>query len=273
MLLVACSSDAMNNTTRVPARIDDGWQTASPTRFSANVALLDSMIHRIDAGDYVNIHSVLVAKNGVLVLEEYFNGDDRNTPHEIRSATKSIGSILTGIAIDKGFIRSENEPVYQYFENDYSPAYGWTDETKQVAIRHLLSMMSGYECDDLATHFACENAMYETDDWVQYSLNLPFAHSPGQHWAYNSSTLILVGEAVARTSGLALEEFANQFLFRPLGIDEFHWQFSPKRARLDRWRGANDPTRVTVVFESNERGGVARHTIYDSFQRFVFERK
>lgn len=228
MLSAACTPEAKRDVSRAPSKLDDGWDVASPTRFGANLGLLDSMILQTDAGDYANIHSVLVVKDGVLVLEEYFGAHNRNALHEIRSATKSIGSMLTGIAIDKGFIPSEREPVYQYFEDDYKPAGGWTERARQVEIRHLLSMMSGYDCDDLATNFACENAMYGTDDWAQYALDLPFAHSPGARWAYNSSSLILVGEAVARGANTKVDVFADRYLFRPLGIERFRWQFSPR---------------------------------------------
>jgi len=192
------------------------------------VSLLDSMVRAIEGGEYVNIHSVLLIKDGVLVFEEYFEGNDRNTLHEIRSATKSIGSMLAGIAIDRGFLPSENEPVHVYFENDYAPSYGWTPQAKHVRLRHLMSMMSGYDCEDLTTNFACEDAMYDTDDWVKYALDLPFAHEPDSRWAYNSSSLILVGEAVARSSGLRLKEFADRYLFEPLGIKKFRWMMSPK---------------------------------------------
>jgi CubicO group peptidase (beta-lactamase class C family) len=211
----------------MPEELGDGWAVAAPTRVATNVALLDSMIRRTEVGHYVNIHSVLITKNGFLVLEEYFDGYDRDTLHEIRSATKSIGSMLVGIAINRGLIPSDREPIYRYFEDEYEPAYGWTDQARQVEIRHLLSMMSGYECDDLATNFACEHAMFGSNDWVQYSLDLPFAHEPGERWAYNSSSLILVGEAVAQASGMKLDAFAKEGLFEPLGIERFRWQYSP----------------------------------------------
>jgi CubicO group peptidase (beta-lactamase class C family) len=227
--LASCTSDATQDASGAPQKLNDGWNVASPSQFGADTALLGSMILRTTEGDYVNIHSVLVVKDGVLVLEEYFDGNDRSTRHEIRSATKSIGSVLTGIAIDKGFIDSENEPIYKFFEDDYAPADGWSDRARQVEIRHFLSMMSGYECDDLTTDFACEDAMYRTNDWVQYSLDLPFAHAPGEHWAYNSSSLILVGEAVARASGLEMDTFADRYLFEPLGIKQFRWNYSPKK--------------------------------------------
>jgi len=219
---------AEHGDSRVPAELDDGWKVASPAQFGAGVALLDSMNLRLEVGDYEGIHSVLVAKDGVLVFEEYFDGHRHDTLHEIRSATKSIGSILTGIAIDRGFMGSETAPMCEFFMDDYRPADGWTDQARQVEIRHLLSMVSGYDCDDLATDFACEDAMYGTDDWVQYSLDMPFAHALGERWAYNSSSLILVGEAVARASGLELSTFADHYLFEPLGIERFRWLSSPK---------------------------------------------
>jgi len=229
LLLASCSSEANHGASRAPDRLDDGWEVATPAQFDADVSLLDSLLAGIEAGEYTGIHSVLIVKEEALVLEAYFDGYDRSAPHQIRSATKSIGSIITGIAIDKGFIASENEPVYGYFEDDYTPAGGWTERSRRVEIRHLLSMMSGYDCDDLSTNFACEHAMYDTGDWVQYSLDLPFAHAPGEHWAYNSGSLILVGEAISRTSGLEMEAFADRYLFEPLGIEQFRWEYSPKR--------------------------------------------
>jgi len=227
-LLAGCAVEAERDVAQAPVEIDDGWEVDSPARFDADLSLLDRMIRRTASGEYVNIHSILVVKDNVLVLEEYFDGHNRNSLHEIRSATKSIGSMLTGIAIDKGFLRSESERIHDYFENDYTPVGGWIDHSRKVEVRHLLSMMSGYDCDDLAGNFGCENAMYETNDWVQYSLNLPFAYPPGQHWAYNSSSLILVGEIVAQCSALKLDEFADRHLFNPIGVENFWWQFSPK---------------------------------------------
>ncbi len=212
----------------VPELLNDGWQVGSTERYNADTELLDSMLREVEAGNYVGIHSILIVKDGSLVLESYFEGYSRDAPHEIRSATKSIGSILTGIAIDKGYISSENVQIYRYFEDDYEPIDEWSIPFRKVEIRHLLSMVSGYDCDDLASNFSCEDGMHNSDDWIKYSLDLPFAHSPGNHWAYNSCSLSLVGEIVVQSSGMALERFADQFLFEPLGIKNYHWMHSPK---------------------------------------------
>ena len=228
LILFGCRSELKYNLSIPPEKVDDGWPVISPLKFNANIDLLDSMIQGVERGDYENIHSILIVRDSLLVVEAYFDGHERNTSHEIRSATKSIGSILTGIAIDKGFISSDTANVFDYFKKDYTPSYGWNTQAKQVNLSHLLSMMSGYDCDDLATNFACENAMYNTDDWVQYALDLPFAYEPGQHWAYNSSSLILLGETVARASGMKIDEFAKRYLFNPLEITQFQWYMSPK---------------------------------------------
>jgi CubicO group peptidase (beta-lactamase class C family) len=230
LVLAVCGSQAQEQggVAEAPQQIDDGWTVAAPSAVGADAALLDTMLARIQSGDYTGIHAVLVAKDGSLVVEQYFDGHDRNTLHEIRSATKVFGSILTGMAIDQGYIKSEKEPIYTYFEDDYTPAGGWSERSRREEIRHFLSMMSGYECDDLATSFACEDGMHASGDWVQSALDLPLAYEAGEHWAYNSASLILVGEAVARAAGTTLAEFAQRNLFEPLGIERFQWMTSPK---------------------------------------------
>jgi CubicO group peptidase (beta-lactamase class C family) len=194
---------------------------------NANTDLLDSMIEGINNGEFTGIHSVLIVRGGALVLEEYFHGQGPNTRHEIRSATKSIGSILTGIAIDKGYIESEENSIYQYLKENHRPSPGWNEEAREIKISHLLSMLSGYDCDDLNTDYACEGAMYRTRDWIQYALDLPIIHDPGQHWAYNSSSLILISKIIEITSGMDLDDFSKKYLFDPLGVKSFQWERSP----------------------------------------------
>ena len=227
LLCCACADPGPDGAaSSAPDRLDDGWEVALAHSVGADTALLDSMIDDVRAGDWTGIHSVLVVKDGRLVLEEYFGSNDRDTFHEIRSATKSIGSILVGIGIERGILNSVEAPVHPYFAS-HEPEGGWDPRARDVTVRDLLTMTSGFECDDLATDFACEDGMHDSGDWVAYSLSLPMAHNPGEHWAYNSSSLILVGEILAAESGEKLERFAERHLFGPLGID-FRWQVSPR---------------------------------------------
>lgn len=213
---------------RTPPVINDGWKTESLYKTNIDADKLIDLIRHIRGGSYKNIDSVLLVKSGKLILEEYFQGFDREKPHQIHSANKSIGSILTGIAIDHRFIKDVKEKIYPYFK-EYEIGQKWDERVRDITLESLLTMTSGYACDDHATpKFECEKAMYKTNDWVEYALKLPMAHKPGEHWAYNSSSLILVSEIISKTSGMTIPDFADRYLFQPLGIEEFNWGFSPK---------------------------------------------
>jgi len=91
---------------RIPEKIGDGFETASLSEEGVDPVKINQLISAILENKFKNIHSVLLVKNGKLILEEYFGGYHRKKPHQIRSATKSIGSVLAGIAVDQGFIRT-----------------------------------------------------------------------------------------------------------------------------------------------------------------------
>lgn len=184
------------------------------------------MIGAIRRGDYKNIHAILLAKDGLLILEEYFQGYTRDKPHLLRSATKSIGSVLVGIAIDHGYLRSVEEPIYRNFKDRTSV---WNSWGKAVTIRSLLTMTSGFDCDDhRGQKFKCERAMHRSDDWVEFALRLPMAHLPGSHWAYNSTSLILLSDIITKSSGMSVPLFAEKYLMAPMDMDGFRWGYSPK---------------------------------------------
>jgi len=226
LLALACSQRDESEGLTAPANLNDGLDITPPEDVGADTDLLNAMVMHVRNGEWSGIHGILVARNGKLMVEEYFGSHDRGTFHEIRSATKSIGSILVGIAMDQGALQSVETPIHSYF-SAYEPARGWDPRVREVTVRDLLTMTSGFECDDLATSFACEMAMYGTDDWVAYSMGLPMATEPGMQWAYNSSSLILVGEIVAAEVREEFHEFAERTLFGPLEID-FRWRFSPR---------------------------------------------
>jgi CubicO group peptidase (beta-lactamase class C family) len=216
-------------TYQIPEKIADGWETSSLNKEGVNSEKIVEFIGDILKEKFKNIHSVLLVKNGKLILEEYFYNYEREKLHQIRSATKSIGSVLTGIAIDKGFISSENETIYPYFKS-YEPKEKWDARVKKITLKSLMTMTSGYNCDDVKGKYNCERNMYKSDDWVEYALNLPMAYNPGEHWAYNSASLWLVGEIISKESNMSIPDFADKYLFGPLGINDFQWWFSPKKS-------------------------------------------
>lgn len=204
----------------------DDWQTASLSDAAIKVEPIINLVEAIDSGKYQNIHTILIVRGGRIIVEEYFQGYNRDKPHQIRSATKSIGSILIGIAIDKGYIPSVDQPINYYFNTKLTDSDA---QEKAVSVKSLLTMTSGFDCDDHSGEsFQCERAMYKTDDWVSFALNLPMVHQPGEHWAYNSTSLILLSKIIHQASGLSVQKFADEFLMEPLGINDLKWGFSPK---------------------------------------------
>ncbi len=187
--------------------------------------VIHDMLSAIRKGVYEDVHAVLLVKSGRLVLEEYFDGYDRDQLHPIRSATKSIASVLMGIAWDKGCFSSIEEPVCHYLKNRVSH---WDSRARAVTIQSILTMTSGFDCDDhRGEPFRCEKAMARTDDWVHFAIHLPMAHEPGKHWAYNSASLFLLNEVIGQTSGLSVPQFADRYLLEPLGIHDFQWDSDP----------------------------------------------
>jgi len=214
-------------TYQLPKQIDDGWEISSLDEEGLDPVKINDLMLAILTEKYKNIHSVLLVKSGKLILEEYFYGYNRTRLHQIRSATKSIGSILAGIAIDKRFIKDASEPIYPHFKL-YEPEEKWDDRVKNVTLKSLMTMTSGYDCDDHESNFKCERNMYKSNDWLRYALDLPMAYEPGAHWAYNSTSLILVGELISKSSDMTIPNFASKYLFEPLEIKNFQWSISPK---------------------------------------------
>ena len=227
----------------IPEQTDDGWLTASLQDVGLNEGKLGELIKDIKRGEYENIHSILIVKNGKLVFEEYFNGYTFNysgdqfrgeytefgidTIHNLASVTKAFTSALIGIAIDHGFIQSVHEKVFTYFP-EYSHL---SDENKdKITIEHLLTMTSGlewnewdvpltdYEKNDLIQLFVVE-------DPIEYILAKPVVAEAGTKWYYSGGDANLLGEIIRRATGLRIDDFAEKYLFNPLGITDYEWKF------------------------------------------------
>lgn len=145
---------------KMPEKIDDGWEVSALSQEGLDTSLIFECMRWVVVEYYKNIHSTLIVKNGKLVLEEYFYGYHKEKKHQIRSTTKSIGSVLTGIVIDNDILKHVEETIYPYFKN-YATDTRWDAWSKAITVKHLLTMTSGYDCDDHSTDFACENEMYK----------------------------------------------------------------------------------------------------------------
>jgi CubicO group peptidase (beta-lactamase class C family) len=195
---------------------------------------LREMGEAIVAGRYPNVHSVLIAHRGRLLFEEHFYEYDEKTPHALRSATKSVVSALVGIAITKGHLKDVRQPVLPFFADEYPQIANNSDEKRRMTVEDLLTMRSGLDCDDWnQASPGNESKMARSVDWVKFTLDLPVRSLPGTSSSYCSGGVIVLGRLVEKVSGKALEAFAREHLFEPLGIRTFEWRFDPDRSSIN----------------------------------------
>ncbi|MBX2875594.1 MAG: beta-lactamase family protein [Saprospiraceae bacterium] len=186
---------------------------------------LDTMHQLIEKGHYPNIHSVLVQQSGDLKYEAYFGGYTADSLHDTRSAFKSVTSLLVGIALDKGYIESVDVPLLHFFP-DFTPEDA---RKKEISLRHLLEMKGGFRVEEFyGIGPYLEDEMWETDDWVKYSLEVPMKDTPGLNFSYNSCEPVLVGAALSHAVGKSIMDFSEEHLFAPLGIKDYRWTITPK---------------------------------------------
>lgn len=212
-----------------PESIRDGLPTGGLKNTGLDESLLTELMNKVIAGRYPNVHSILIIKDGKLVFEEYFYEHNRSKLHELRSASKSFVSALTGIAIDQGFIKSKEEKVLGFF-----PEYALANNSngkKEITIENLLTNQSGLDCDvSNPNSVGNETVMNNTDDWVKFTLDLPMIDVPGGKGMYCSGNPITLGRIIEKSTKIPLPEFARKNLFNPLGIRKYVWNFKPDKS-------------------------------------------
>ena len=199
----------------------DEWNISTLEKQNINTSLIDDMHRKLLTDSYAGISSVLLVRNNKLVFEAYFNGFDQDKLHSTRSASKVITSLLTGIAIDNGYIKSVDESVFAYFPEYSGEIKNWDARKSNISIAHILSMTSGIKGN--------EDAMYPTDDWIKFYLDQPLVSDPGSAFSYATSGVVTLGNIITRASGMRIPDFADKFLFHPMGIKEVRWPITNSR--------------------------------------------
>ncbi|WP_205880559.1 serine hydrolase domain-containing protein [Larkinella terrae] len=214
-------------TYQVPNQLSDGWAVASLQSQQMNPKPVEQLTDQIATEQYRNIHSLLIVKNGRLVYENYFSGYSQSVPENIYSATKSVTSALVGIALDRKLIKSLDEKVVDYFPLE-APLPNLTAAKKQMTIRDLLTMSSGLECaDDDPQSPGNEARMYQSADWIRYILSLPMKTNPGTKSNYCTGGVAVLGGILERATGKTVDDFAEENLWKPLGISPIRWDRMP----------------------------------------------
>jgi CubicO group peptidase (beta-lactamase class C family) len=172
------------------------------------------------SGDF-DITSFLIVKNGKIVFESYQNTPSPNSLRDVRSVTKSIVATLTFIAIDKGYLRSEDDRIGDYLKDNFELSQG----QRNITVRSLLTMSSGIDWRESGT--IGYGAWISSEDHVEYLLDRPLTSSPGEVFNYNSAAVHLLGVLIQEASNMSLPEFAEQYLFEPLNIGPVSWENLP----------------------------------------------
>jgi CubicO group peptidase (beta-lactamase class C family) len=240
-------------TTALPAQ----WPTASPASVGLDSTILAALEADLTSGRHGLVDGFAVVRNGRLAWssqwrrnydsvytalaptdrrDHQFNYDhpdwhpwyQRSDLHTLQSVTKSVTSILVGIAIDRGEIGSIDLPITTWF--DTTTMANLDERKRRITLRHVLTMTPGIAWNENVPYTDSTNSAIQLEasrEWVRYVIDLPMAAEPGTAWGYNSGASVLMGAIIAKATGMSVADYAKEHLFGPLGITAFHWKQSP----------------------------------------------
>src|SRR6266446_92735 len=215
-----------------PSDLHDGWTVAAPEKEGLDPTLICGIGPRLEALKEAKAHGIVIARQGLLVYEHYFAGKDWRlsmplgdvnfdapTKHDVRSISKSVTSLLVGIAFDRGLLTDLDAPALSFFP-EYEALR--TPEKDRITLRHLLTMSSGLAWNETTVPYTDPSNNYvqmeEAPRADHYVLAQPLAAQPGEVFNYNTGTANLLGLILRKVSGKRLDAFAKETLFDPLGI-------------------------------------------------------
>src|SRR5579862_98627 len=200
------------------------WFVSTPESVGIAAAPLQALEAAIQAETFKRITSVLLARHGQLVYETYHNGFERASLMNTRSATKTVTSLLIGIAIDQGFLSGVEAPILPFF-SDRQPIQYPDPRKAKITVEDFLTMSSLLECDDWNSFSrGHEERMYLVEDWVQFTLDLPIKGFPswatkptespyGRSFSYCTAGVATLGSVLERATKRPVPEFAEEYLF------------------------------------------------------------
>jgi CubicO group peptidase (beta-lactamase class C family) len=213
-----------------PPDLGDGWETANPSSEGMDVGLIRDLVEAIIAQEMTLTHSVLVARRGKLVVEEYFYGFDRNTLHDMRSASKTVTSALIGLAIDRREISNAEAAALSFFPT-YRQYANWDERKARITVHDLLTMSSGLDANDSDPESVAAEWRYQDQtaqpDWTKFALDAPMIADPGSQIVYGGANPLILGGILQAVLEEPVEWFAHRYLFGPLGVHEYRFFHDP----------------------------------------------
>ncbi|MBN3581368.1 serine hydrolase [Algoriphagus aestuarii] len=264
LLCFLLSCDEQNTENQFPK---ESWKESTFEAEGLNRAPFVDLLSEIENGVYGNVDQLLLIKNGKLVFDQSFTNDyekisegksgalgcgfatcedstvfgdynyyhpnwhpyyQNQKIHTLQSVTKSIASIMIGVAIKEGKISSTDVKVVDFFE-DYDLSMA-EESFKTATLEDLLTMQLGMEWHEIDRPIDSTNTtgqLEASQDWIQFTLNQPMDTIPGTKWVYNSGASHLMSGIIKKATGLYIDEYAEKHLFTPLGIENYRWKKTP----------------------------------------------
>jgi CubicO group peptidase (beta-lactamase class C family) len=216
-----------------PIAFRDGWPVSSLEAVGISREPIERFVQmlidrKMEEVGTSQLHSLLIARNGKLVLEEYFHGHNRDMPHDLRSASKSWTAVLIGAAMQAGVPISIDTPLYQTMLGtvpaDLDP------RKKAVTLEHLITMTAGFDCDDSGDRPGDEDVFQDQDkepNWYRYMLNVPMTWNSGDQIVYCSGKPNLAAGMLEKVASEPLPELFDRLVGRPMQMDRYHLFLQP----------------------------------------------
>ncbi|HEU0014700.1 MAG TPA: serine hydrolase [Longimicrobium sp.] len=211
----------------------DGWPVGTLEEVGMARGPIEELMRRLageatDSIGALRVHGILIARHGKLVVEEYFHGENREKPHDTRSASKSVATVLMGAAMQAGVDISPETRVYSVLE----PGVAQADARKRaLTVENLLTMSSGLDCDDNNDESPGSEEyvtqVQENPDWTRVVLGLGMIRAPGDSAVYCSIQPYLAGAVLSRAAGRPLPELMHELVGEPLGMRDYYVALAP----------------------------------------------
>jgi len=231
-----------------------GWRVSSPEAQGMDAEKLNDMLEETLREKY-GIDSITIIRNSYVVLDAYFYPFKKDAKHIVHSCTKSITSAAFGIAVDKGYIKNLDQPVFKIFpEKQFAHL---DDSKKAITLKNLLTMTSGLKTEDSYIYrWRGLNEMVKAKDWVQFVLDRPMAEKPGMLFEYSNCVTFLLSAIIQKTTQMNTFDFIKKYLFGPLGISDVKWAASPNGISFGygaMWLTPHDMAKIGWLYLNNGR--------------------
>ena len=220
--LGARAADAQRPVERLPG----DWEVGTPASVGIDGRALVALSDRALMDEFGQINSLLVVRGGKLVFEEYYRGWGIHQVHTIQSVSKSVTSLLVGIAVGERRIKNVAQPASDFFP-EYRAVFANDPRKQRLTLRDVLTMRFGNEWDERAAPYSSAAnivwRMAAADDWMGFILGQRMVEEPGTRFNYSSGSALLLSGVLQQATGLHASVYAEEHLFDPLRIPVYAW--------------------------------------------------